>query len=341
MIIDLPRFLEKERPAWTELEALLNRIQRELHYKLSLEEARRLHYLYQRAASDLNRIATFAAEPELRAYLGGLVARAYGEIHDTPSKNRSWRAFDWFFGRFPAVFRKQIRAFQFSVAATLLGALFGGFAVGLDDHAKAALLPGMFSHLLGNPADRVAEEESRTDDPLKGEHSTFAAALMTHNIRVCITAMGLGITYGLGSLLILFYNGVSIGLIAVDYIRAGQTVFLLGWLLPHGVIEIPATLIAGQAGFVLAGALIGWGDRKNAAERLREAAPDIATLIGGTAILLVWAGIVESYFSQHHQPVLPYSVKIAFGTAELVGLVWLLLNKRQSEPGGQPREKLS
>jgi len=39
----------------------------------------------------------------------------------------------------------------------------------------------------------------------------------------------------------------------VDYIRAGQTKFLVGWLLPHGSFEIPAILIAGQAGLILAG----------------------------------------------------------------------------------------
>ncbi len=45
--------------------------------------------------------------------------------------------------------------------------------------------------------------------------------------------------------------------------------FLLGWLLPHGVIEIPAILVGGQAGLVIAYALIGWGSRISRAERLR------------------------------------------------------------------------
>ena len=59
----------------------------------------------------------------------------------------------------------------------------------------------------------------------------------------------------------LFYNGVILGAVTVDYIRAGETKFLLGWLMPHGVIEIPAILIAGQAGLLLAFALIGRGRR--------------------------------------------------------------------------------
>jgi hypothetical protein len=43
----------------------------------------------------------------------------------------------------------------------------------------------------------------------------------------------------------------------------------------------------------------------------------VVTLITGVALMLVWAGIVEAFFSQYHAPVLPYSIKIAFGLVEL------------------------
>ena len=85
-----------------------------------------------------------------------------------------------------------------------------------------------------------------------------------------------------------------------------------------------ALLIAAQAGFVLGGAMIGRGDRAPLVERLRAAGPDIATLIGGVAVLLIWAGLIESFFSQYHEPVLPYAVKIAFGCIQLVMLVAFL-----------------
>ena len=58
--------------------------------------------------------------------------------------------------------------------------------------------------------------------------------------------------------------------------------------------------------------------------RLRRVAGDLATLIGGVAVMMIWAGIIESFMSQYHEPVLPYWVKIAFGVLEVIGLVWLL-----------------
>ena len=71
------------------------------------------------------------------------------------------------------------------------------------------------------------------------------------------------------------------GAVVLDYILAGETAFLAGWLLPHGVVEIPAILLAGQAGLILAGALIGWGTSVRLKVRLRKISNDLVTLIGG------------------------------------------------------------
>jgi uncharacterized membrane protein SpoIIM required for sporulation len=117
---------------------------------------------------------------------------------------------------------------------------------------------------------------------------------------------------------------VVLGAVVVDYVAAGQTVFLLGWLLPHGAIEIPAILFGAQAGLVLARALIGRGDRDPLRVRMRKIGNDVMTLMFGVALMLIWAGVIEAFFSQYHAPVLPYSVKIAFGTVELVLLTFFL-----------------
>src|SRR5690606_7609569 len=116
-----------------------------------------------------------------------------------------------------------------------------------------------------------------------------------------ITAMALGMTFGLGTLVVLFFNGVILGAVACDYVLDGQTVFLLGWLLPHGAVKIPAILLGGQCGFVIAGAMIGWGSADSMATRFRRITPEVVALVFGLALLPVWAGLVESVVSQYHQ----------------------------------------
>ncbi|MEI9999191.1 MAG: stage II sporulation protein M [Verrucomicrobiota bacterium] len=316
MILDLQQFIAAERPRWDELEAQLRRIEEDPDLRLSLEEVRRFHYLYDRAASDLLRISTFASSPEILGYLEALVARAYGEIHETREPRRRFLFRHWFTQQLPQTFRRHIQAFWLSLGLTVLGALFGGGILYVDPDAKASLLP--FEHLQGKPSERVAEEQEEKGAYLEGRKAGFAGQLMTHNIRISLFTLALGMTYGIGTVAVLFYNGVILGAVSIDYITDGQTAFLLGWLLPHGSVEIPSVMIAGQAGFILAGALIGSRQRLGLMDRLAAVRDDLVTLIGGFSLLLVWAGLVEAFFSQYHEPVLPYGVKIGFGLLELV-----------------------
>jgi len=322
MIIDLQKFINEERPCWSELEAVLDRLENKPEARLALGQLERFHYLYQRASADLAKISTFSAEPNTRLYLEALVGRAFGEIHETREKPHRLRPLYWFFNTFPQTFRKHIRAFWISLLAVLVGAAFGGFTVIMDSNTKQILLP--FSHLQGDPSERVKKEENVDVDRLKGAKTTFSSYLMTHNTKVAILTLALGLTWGVGTLIMLFYNGIILGAVAVDYVLAGETSFLLGWLLPHGAVEIPAILLAGQAGIILAGALIGWGRPVSLRMRLRKISNDLVTLIFGVALMLVWAGIIESFFSQYHEPVMPYAVKIGFGVFELMILALFL-----------------
>jgi uncharacterized membrane protein SpoIIM required for sporulation len=322
MILDLTRFLAEERKHWTELEATLDRIDRNPDQRMQLTELLKFHELYERASADLAKIETVASEPEIRRYLEGLVARAYGEIHETREKQPRTNPWRWFVEKFPQTFRRHLGPFWLALAVTIAGCVFGGVAIRIDPEAKQVIMP--FPGLRDDPSERVRREESSKEDRLAGRKSTFAAQLMTHNTQVAIFTMALGITWGAGTTITLFYNGVILGAVAVDYVYAGQARFLLGWLLPHGAIEIPAILLGGQAGFLLASALIGWGSRKPRRQRLREIAPDLTSIIFGAGVLLVWAGLVESFLSQYHQPVIPYALKIAFGATELVALFLFL-----------------
>lgn len=315
MIIDVAKFVAQEREVWCELEMVLQRMENDPYRRLTLPEVRRFHFLYEKTSADLARLATFAFSPEICGYLESLVGRAYGEIHESREGGRRGSFSRWFFSGFPNVFRRHFRAFALSLAIMLAGAGFGAAALRFDPQARDALLPFDYPH--ETPAERVAREETAKKDRLGGQHSTFSAYLMTHNIRVSLFTLALGMTAGLGTSLLLFYNGIILGAISADYVLAGQTKFLLGWLLPHGAIELPAILLAGQAGFVLGAALLGWRSRAPLRTRLRSISRDLLTLTCGLGLMLVWAGVVEAFFSQFHEPILPYSLKITFGLIEL------------------------
>ena len=175
VIIDLEKFVAAEQVYWHELEARLDALDfdRSARGALDLSGAERLHYLYQRAASDLARLATFSAEQRTaphprRARRARLRGNPFPHRH-APTTRALAEPLDVAAVGFPRAFRRHLRAFWLSVAATLIGVAFGSLAVAIDPDAKPVLLP--FPQLLGNPADRVAEEEQPRRPYLDGHKS--------------------------------------------------------------------------------------------------------------------------------------------------------------------------
>jgi uncharacterized membrane protein SpoIIM required for sporulation len=329
VILDLERFQTQARPRWSSLESLLATLEGRPDHRLNPVEVEQLQELYAEATADLNRVTHGALAPELRQYLERLVARAYAELHFVPpTRSELWQPRRWLriFTLFPETFRRQSRYFALAVLITVLGCALGGLAVRYDPASVDVLLPADY---LRNPEQRVHEEERGKNQDLHSTQSeaAFSAQLIRHNIEVAMLAAALGVTFGIGTALLLFENGVLLGAVAVRYTQQGFGLFMTAWLLPHGVFEIPSILIAGQAGFYLARILLRRREDRDVHQSVRE----WLVLIAGMAMMLAWAGMMEAFFSQHHAPVLPYGFKVAVGGAELALLtVYLLLIGRRN-----------
>ena len=340
MILDLQRFQARARPRWSDLELLLAELEGRPDRRLKPTETEQLQELYATAAVDLNRVTHGAIAPELREYLERLVARAYAELYYAPPRRSEfWQPRRWLriFTAFPEAFRRQFRYFALAVAVTVLGCALGGIAVRYDPASLDVLLPADY---LRNPGQRVQEEEQGQGKHLRSAQmeAAFSAELIRHNIQVALLAAALGVTFGIGTALLLFENGVLLGAVAVRYTQQGFGLFLSAWLLPHGVFEIPSILIAGQAGFYLARLMLRRREDRNSRESMRE----WMVLIAGLAMMLVWAGMMEAFFSQHHAPVLPYGLKVTVGAAELVLLTiyLVLIGRRGTGPEAHTRVPL-
>ena len=158
---------------------------------------------------------------------------------------------------------------------------------------------------------------------------------MTHNTKVTLLTMVTGFFWGIFTLILLFYNGTIIGVVMFDYITDGQGVFLTAWLLPHGSFELPAIFMGGQAGLVIAHTMFGWGTNLKLRQRFARIRNDLLTLVGGAALLLIWAGIVESFLSQYHHPSF-YPWKIGLGAIQLIALILYLSFCGRKKPDPSP-----
>ena len=113
---------------------------------------------------------------------------------------------------------------------------------------------------------------------------------MTNNIRVAINAYAGGVLLGVGTLLLMFHNGMFAlgGPLQVCYLYGETGDRLLQFILPHGPIELTTIFIAGGAGMMVGHALLFPGDLPRWSA-VRAKAWESLVLIMGCFPLLVLA----------------------------------------------------
>jgi uncharacterized membrane protein SpoIIM required for sporulation len=217
------------------------------------------------------------------------------------------------------------------------GTIFGFVATTLSPRSADVFLPQ--EHLAETPRDRVArleKEEREGHSPIDSldKHGVFTVFLFNNNIRVSVLAFALGLSFGIGTAVVLFYNGVMLGSLAAMYMADGVMTFFVAWVGPHGSIELPCVIFAGTAGFLLARTQLRRGQGSVAAQ-IRKIRPKLIDMIIGTATLLVVAGFVEGGFSQINEPTLPYWLKtcvaVALFSSLLVYLFWIPVKPRPAD----------
>jgi uncharacterized membrane protein SpoIIM required for sporulation len=318
---DVHRFVEERTPLWTRLEHLLRRIEQEGLRSLQLTGARELSKLYRAVSSDLIRARTEQVNANVVDYLNDIVARAYAIIHSTPASTER-RTLEFFLHGFPRLFRAEWRAIALSGALLAAGAAVGAVFVAADPQSLGALIPEM--HQQHTPGERVGREEQDGGGASADQAAAFSGWLFTHNIQVSFVVFALGLTFGVGTAALLFYNGVPLGALAMQYHGEGLGTFFWAWILPHGIPELTEIAIAGGAGLILARGLWLPGRRTRREALIAEARTAAALVLGGMPILVL-AGVIEGTISQMHQPVLPYWAKLAFAAVVGAGVYYYLL----------------
>lgn len=311
--MELVDFVDGRRPRWVDLERLLDKAEAEGLGKLSLDEARSLSRLYRGASSDLLWVRARASSADVTGYLNDLVGRAYALTY--PGRRARLSDMTAFVLRgFPALMRKEWKVYVASVLLFMAGFGFGWLGMVFDPDAAPYLVPDQHQDL--DPIKR-AEREAKSDGEDIERQAAFSSFLFTHNISVAFFAFALGVTAGVGTAVLLFFNGLLLGALAWVYASKGMTGWFWAWILPHGIPEITAICIAGAAGLVLARGLVA---PKGLQRRLavRQEGVTAVKLLFGTLLLFVLAGFIEGTISQIHPPRLSVEVKIGF--ALLVGL---------------------
>jgi uncharacterized membrane protein SpoIIM required for sporulation len=294
------RWIEKRRPHWTRLESLVTACDRRGVSALTHGELQELALLYRQAAADLSAARDDPGSAALARHLNQLLARAHNLVYaGRPAATRRPLAF--LTHTFPQTFRATL-AYTLTAFGLFLAGAAAGFVITLAD-------PGFERFLLGGGMMDTIERREMWTHGILAMKPLASSQIMTNNLAVSFLATAAGMFAGLGTLYMMVFNGMLIGVIGAATARAGMGGQLWSFVAPHGALELPAIFIAGGAGFVLARAILAPGDlpRRDA---LAEAGGTAVRLFLGVIPLLVIAGVVEAFVSP--TPI-PAPVKFSIG----------------------------
>jgi len=145
------------------------------------------------------------------------------------------------------------------------------------------------------------------------------------NITVCLMTFAMGVTAGLGTLYMIAFNGLLIGVVGASCGTHGMSLSLWSFVVGHGSLEIPAIILAGAAGLRLGTGVLFPGHLTRR-ESIRLAGTEAVRLELGTIPLLIVAGIIEGFISPLG---INPALKFALGSALFAALLaWILSGAR-------------
>jgi len=316
----------RQKPLWDEYDRMLAEARRGGLPAMGERRVSRFAGLYREVAADLARARTYGGSPELLFMLERAVGAGHNLLYRAPTGG--WGSFRrWLAGGFPALVRLRWRPILAAATLLYLPALLTFAAVRTDPLAGRRMLPAVLMQRAEEATERQAHGKGYVDSDEAG--GMLASFLMTNNIKVTFMAFAGGILAGLGTALVLVFNGVQLGAVAAVFANYGVNMQLWSFILPHGVIELTAICIAGGAGLWLGSALLLPG-RVTRREALVVRGREAVSLIGGTAAMLVVAGLIEGFISPSD---LPREVKLTLAALFALLLVAYLTLAGRDEQG--------
>ena len=288
------------------------------------DELRELAHLYRLSSAQLAILRSRGNDPEALRYLNALCVRAYTYLQVNPVR-REARVGYFYFSRFPATLAATAWIQAILALMLLAGALTGATLVAHDPANIYAAVPSAMypaddlEKLVNSPAQR---EKFLERTPVAfGLKSIFSAGLFVHNTGIGFLAFATGILAGIPTIILVFYNGITLGAFAWIFSRDANRLIFWAWLLPHAIPELLAITLCASAGLLIARAVLAPG-RIGIAAALRAASGPALELVVASVPLFVVAASIESFLRQSTISTAVRFAVAAFAVASMVAYVW-------------------
>ncbi|MBV8253855.1 MAG: stage II sporulation protein M [Chitinophaga sp.] len=261
---------------------------------------------------DLAYAKTFYSFSKVTRYINSIAANIFQRIY-AHKKDEDGRFRLFFKYELPLLFRKYHRTLLYSFSFFMIFVLIGTFSSAHDDTFVRGVL--------GDEYINMTERNIASGDPF-GVYKSESPLIMflyiaVNNIYVAVKCFVFGIFLSVGTLYLLFTNGVMVGAFHYLFVKHG-----LGWkavltVMIHGTLELSSIVIAGCAGMILGNSLLFPGTLTRL-ESLKKAARDGVKIMISLIPVFIVAAFLEGFVTRYSAMPIPVSIVILLGSLAFI-----------------------
>jgi uncharacterized membrane protein SpoIIM required for sporulation len=282
--------------------------------------------------NDLGYAKTFYPNSRVTQYLNGLASKIYLGIYKN-KKEESSRILRFWRYELPLVVRTHHREILYSFIIFIVFAIMAAFSAAHDE--------SFVRGVLGDNYVEMTEDNIAKGDPFgvykSGQPFVTFLGIAVNNIEVSFMVFVAGIFLSVGTVWMLFKNGVMVGAFQYYFFAKG-----LGWksvlvIWIHGTLEISSIIIAGAAGLILGNSLIFPGTFNRLDSLKRGAKDGLKCMIGLIPIFIV-AAFLEGFVTRYST--MPLWLSLIILVSSLGFIIWYFiiypvrLQKKITSPKG-------
>ncbi len=281
--------------------------------------------------NDLGYARTFYPRSRVTQYLNGLASKIYLGIYRN-KREESSRLISFWTRELPLVVRRYHRELLCAFLVFTAFALMAAFSAAQDQTFVRGVLGDRYVEMT---EDNIAKGEpfgvyGHTDQ------LTMFFTIALNNIKVSFMVFVGGLLAGLGTIWLLFNNGMMLGAFQAFFFmnELGWQSVLVVWI--HGTLEISAIIIAGGAGLVLGNSILFPGTYSRI-DSLKRGAKDGIKMMIGLIPVFIAAAFLEGFITRY--ATMPRVLSISILICSLAFILWyfvawpIILQKRTNAKG--------
>lgn len=247
---------------------------------------------YIQLTNDLSYAQTYYPGSKTLLYLNSLASQAHQKIYITKKESKN-KIVSFWRDEFPLFFYQYHKTLLYAFLIFMSAVIIGVVST-LNDDSFVRLI-------LGDAYVNMTIENIENGEPMavykSGSNIGSFLGITINNIRVAILAFALGVFFSVGTIYVLFSNGIMLGAFITffynnDILEKTSTVWL------HGTIEISVIVIAGCAGLVMGNSFL-FPKTYSRRVAFMKGAKDGLKIVVSTIPFFIIAGFIEGFITRY------------------------------------------